>query len=100
MAEAKTQKATDEAKYISEELRRGQQLVKSIETQLSSSKAELVKQLNEIAHLENERNCLSSSFNEVQVSSVMLYTVAVASRPHIFHNCRLKLTTVNVTHIY
>ncbi len=70
-ATAVAQKATDETKYNFEELRKSQEFVKSIESQLSSSKAELLKKINEISRLENERQCLSSSLSEVGI--IILY---------------------------
>ncbi len=99
MAEATTQKATDEAKYTSEELRRSQQLTKTIETQLRSSKTELIEQRNEISRLENERSCLSSSLNEVRIIShaISCCNSKQATYMFQFHYCCLKneLTAMN-----
>ncbi len=65
MVTTTNQRVIDDARSPSEELRESQQLVTSIESQLRASKAKLVKQLNEIVLLENERHCLNSSLSEV-----------------------------------
>ncbi len=101
-ATAVAQEATDEAKHNFEELRKSQGFVKSIESQLSSSKAELVKQINEISRLENERHCLSSSLSEVGI--IVLYIqFCCNSMPLIYFTSQtvfLNYVNVTYTHIY
>ncbi len=61
------QEATYEANQNIEELRKSRELVESIGSQLSSTKAELVMKSKEISRLENEMHSLSSSLSEVGI---------------------------------